>query len=1053
MFRSLFRSLRTRSNQNKAKCSRRVRDPRPRWGFAWGFELLEDRTLPSAILPGFDAYNLGHTDDGSTGAVSLGFTANFLGRSFSQIYINNNGNCTFDGPMSTYNPFPLGSSGREILAPFFADVDTRTSNTVSYGPGTVDGHLAFGVNWPGVGFYRMHNDRLNYFQLVLVDRSDIAPGDFDIEYNYNQIQWESSDSSGGALGLGGQTARVGWSNGSGLPGTSFELAGSGVAGSFLDNGFASTSLINNDLGSTVLGRYVWHAWNGTVTTNTPPTVTAPANQSASEGASQAFTLGSFTDTSPGPWTVNVSWGDGTPNTTFSTSALGSLGAANHTFAEEGNPTVTVTVTNGVNLSATESFQVAVGDAGLTGTPQSLSANEGQGLSNVLVATFTDPGTDGTGADYGATVTWDDGGGASHTSTGRVQWISGTTFGVYADNTVPYAEEGNHAVTVQVTDVGGSSTNASSTVAVSDPAVVAGSGFTVSAVEGSASASQTVATFTDPGGAEAVGDYGATISWGDGSSSAGTVSYNAATGQFAVSGSHSYAEEGSYGISVAIMHDNAPAVSVTSSANVADGPLSASGGFTVSAVEGSASASQTLATFSDAGGAEALGEYSATVTWGDGSSSTGTVSYNAATGQFTVSGSHAYAEEGSYAVTVQVTDVGGSSATVSSSAAVSDPAVIASGGFTVSAVEGSAFAGQAVATFTDPGGAEAVGDYGATVNWGDGSSSAGTVSYNTTTGQFTVSGNHSYAEEGSYGISVAISHDNAPSVTVSGSASVGDAPLSATGRSVTAVAGAPFSGVVASFTDPNAQATVGEFTATISWGDGRTSVGTVTANGSGGFEVTGSHTYAAVGSDAVTVQVSDVGGSTVTAAATAQVVDPVHRVGRGQSATVDFWHSRKGQALIDSFNGGPRSTALANWLAATLPNLYGVNAGAHNLAGKTSAEVAAFYQSLWRDHDQKLGAQVLDTALDVYATTASLGGTTAAKYGFVVAADGLGTASCDVGHSGAAFGVHNGTTLNVYQILQAVDQRAAHGVLYHGNRRLDRLANEVFERINRAGHIH
>jgi ELWxxDGT repeat protein len=38
-------------------------------------------------------------------------------------------------------------------------------------------------------------------------------------------------------------------------------------------------------------------------------VTAPSNQSAVEGASQAITLGSFGDSSGGPWSVDVNWGD------------------------------------------------------------------------------------------------------------------------------------------------------------------------------------------------------------------------------------------------------------------------------------------------------------------------------------------------------------------------------------------------------------------------------------------------------------------------------------------------------------------------------------------------------------------------------------------------------------------------------------------------------------------------------------------------------------------------------------------------------------------------
>ena len=51
--------------------------------------------------------------------------------------------------------------------------------------------------------------------------------------------------------------------------------------------------------------------------------------------------------------------------------------------------------------------------------------------------------------------------------------------------------------------------------------------------------QTVATFTDPGGAEPLGDYSALIDWGDGTApSAGTITF--AGGIYTVQGSHTFA---------------------------------------------------------------------------------------------------------------------------------------------------------------------------------------------------------------------------------------------------------------------------------------------------------------------------------------------------------------------------------------------------------------------------------------------------------------------------------------------------------------------------------
>ena len=176
------------------------------------------------------------------------------------------------------------------------------------------------------------------------------------------------------------------------------------------------------------------------------------------------------------------------------------------------------------------------------------------------------------------------------------------------------------------------------------------------------------------------------------------------------------------------------------------------------------------------------------------------------------------------------------------------------------------------------------------------------------------------------------------------------------------------------------------------------------------------------------------------------------LGPGQTATIGFWHNNNGQALITSFNGRSDSTALGNWLARTLPNLYGTGAGANDLTGKTNTQVAAFYLALFNVTGQKLDAQVFDTALDVYATTTSLGGTYSARYGFLVTANGVGGSTYNVGSSGSAFGVANNSVLTVFQILQEVNFRAFKGVLYNGSQASRDLANTVFDGINQGGDI-
>lgn len=224
---------------------------------------------------GFTTNSLARNDDGSTGLVATGFTTNFFGVVGTQLYVNNNGNITFGAPLSTFTPFNLTSTATNIIAPFFADVDTRNlgSALTTYGNSTVDGHNAFGVDWVNVGYFNSHAEHLNTFQLVLIDRSDLTSGDFDFEFNYNTITWESGQASGSdANGLGGSSARAGFSNGTGAPNTSFELPGSAVNGAFLDGG--PNALASHSLNSNVTGRYIFQVRNGQVIVG-PPDTTVP----------------------------------------------------------------------------------------------------------------------------------------------------------------------------------------------------------------------------------------------------------------------------------------------------------------------------------------------------------------------------------------------------------------------------------------------------------------------------------------------------------------------------------------------------------------------------------------------------------------------------------------------------------------------------------------------------------------------------------------------------------------------------------------------------------
>jgi hypothetical protein len=201
-------------------------------------------------------------------------------------------------------------------------------------------------------------------------------------------------------------------------------------------------------------------------------------------------------------------------------------------------------------------------------------------------------------------------------------------------------------------------------------------------------------------------------------------------------------------------------------------------------------------------------------------------------------------------------------------------------------------------------------------------------------------------------------------------------------------------------------------------------------------------------------------TTATVGDTATVTSLGQTVVHGLTGGLGFWHSSSGQALITSFNvtaSNPSPTALASWLMATFPNLYG------SLALTTNADVAAYVQTLFTQaakatgtKTQVLAAQapveVLVTALNVYATTASLGGMAGATYGFTVSAWGLGASSDNVGGDGAALGVASNTTLTVDALLLGVNDRATNGALYNGDVTLQAEAADLFTALNQAGSI-
>jgi T1SS-143 domain-containing protein len=253
-------------------------------------------------------------DDSSTGKIDVSSVfsggMNLFGHVYDGFYINNNGNITFNGPMSTYTPFGItGDVTQPMIAPFFADVDTRgaTGNVSAGGTSTGANRVYWDfdttnhvitITWDDVGYYGAHDDKVNAFQLRIFDQGN---GNFSFEFRYENIDWTTGDASYGSGGLGGLVAHAGWTAGDGEH--YYELPQSGNQSAILSLETTSNPDTPQD------GNWVFNVLGGQISNGQPAgdfiTVeeeTAPNLQGNNETADGLFY------TATGTIVDNVAWG-------------------------------------------------------------------------------------------------------------------------------------------------------------------------------------------------------------------------------------------------------------------------------------------------------------------------------------------------------------------------------------------------------------------------------------------------------------------------------------------------------------------------------------------------------------------------------------------------------------------------------------------------------------------------------------------------------------------------------------------------------------------------
>src|SRR5437879_4840802 len=158
------------------------------------------------------------------------------------------------------------------------------------------------------------------------------------------------------------------------------------------------------------------------------------------------------------------------------------------------------------------------------------------------------------------------------------------------------------------------------------------------------------------------------------------------------------------------------------------PIILSGQMDLSAAsEGVALASNTdIASFTINNTTDPASAFTATIDWGDGTTTTGTIV--GSNGSFTVDGGHTYADEGFPQATVTITHIADNTQIApTGTIAVADTDNISVQGRTITGSPNTPLTNVTVATFTTSNAVNTAGDFAVTIDWGDGTTTPGTVS--------------------------------------------------------------------------------------------------------------------------------------------------------------------------------------------------------------------------------------------------------------------------------------------------------------------------------------
>ncbi len=153
-------------------------------------------------------------DDGWAAAspFNLPFNFCFYGQSFNQVWMNNNGNISFNNGLSSFTSSAFPSVGNTMIAAFWADFYLTSGGTMH---ATITPTAAI-FNWVNMGYYANQNDKINTCQIVITNGLDPLVLEGNAAIHFADMQWTTGSASFGVAGFSGEPATVGANSGNGV---------------------------------------------------------------------------------------------------------------------------------------------------------------------------------------------------------------------------------------------------------------------------------------------------------------------------------------------------------------------------------------------------------------------------------------------------------------------------------------------------------------------------------------------------------------------------------------------------------------------------------------------------------------------------------------------------------------------------------------------------------------------------------------------------------------------------------------------------------------------